>query len=58
MEILKKFVCFGALCAFALGIGCALNTLHDHEWVLGFGGLVTSVMAFPFVKESFKKLTA
>lgn len=58
MDTLKKFFYFFAICVFALGIGCAFNTLHDHEWVLGFSGLLTSAMAFPFVKDCAKKLMA
>lgn len=43
------------LAAYAFGLGCVCDTFYHQDYVLAVGGLITSFMAFPVVKEHFKK---
>lgn len=57
MKTIDKLFAFAVLCvAFLAAIGGTAYLFFDHHALFGVTNILLCAMAYPFVKEQFKKL--
>ena len=57
MEKYKGFICFLLICLYVLGtIGGIGFACYNHAYLIAVGVAAVAAMAFPYIKEKFKKM--